>query len=264
LYDLIASKENRRVKTYGLLATSRRARAEAGQFVLEGRKLLLEAIRSKVEICEVFASSSQCAHCEEMLVGQEVLLHEITPAVEDKLRQSQAPQGIYAICRMLDKRLSFDTIDDNGCYLGLWDLQDPGNIGTIIRTADAMGLSGLVMSENCCDLYNGKVVRAAMGSLFRMPVLVTDMDEFLRVSAGKLTSFAAVVDQDAPSILSQPIRGGILVVGNEGNGLSPEQVSRCIHRVTIPMPGNAESLNAATAASLFMWEMTKIRLEEPR
>ena len=262
MYDLITSRENRRVKDYVKLASSKRFREESGLFVLEGRKLLFEAIESGVDVCEVFAVEEQIKACEAMLHGREIALHQVNGAVEEKMRQSQSPQGIYAVCRMLDKPSGFDTINGDGRYLLLWDLQDPGNVGTILRTADAMGISGVIVSSGCCDLYNLKTIRAAMGALFHVPLFRTDAAVFLRDTADILPSYAAVVDRDAPSILTHPIRRGIVVIGNEGNGLSEEQAACCQNRVTIPMPGRAESLNAATAASLLLWELTKTNLEE--
>ena len=163
------------------------------------------------------------------------------------------PQGVYAVCKIPESRFA---IKPEGKYIGLWGLQDPGNVGTVIRTADALGMDGVVLSEGSCDLYSLKVLRAAMGSAFRLPVLAAPMEAFLRESG--LTSFASVVDASAPSILDTRFPPGcILLIGNEGNGLSKEQVSKCARRVTIPMKGRAESFNAAMAATIFIWEMAR-------
>ena len=169
-----------------------------------------------------------------------------------------------AICRSyfwkkLDKPENLAKIDCNGSYVALWDLQDPGNVGTILRGADAMGLSGVILSESCCDLYNLKTIRAAMGSLFRIPVMRVDLAAFLKESG--LRSYAAVVDADARPVGTADFKGAVAVIGNEGNGLSKEQAFLCSERITIPMAGNAESLNAAMAATILMWEMARRRSE---
>ena len=121
-----------------------------------------------------------------------------------------------------------------------------------------MGLSGVILSENCCDLYSLKTLRAAMGSLFRVPVFTVEMEQFLLGTP--LTSYAAVVTPDALPATQVPYRGAVAVIGNEGRGLSPEQAAACSAKITIPMRGNAESLNAAMAAAILMWEMARAAL----
>lgn len=174
------------------------------------------------------------------------------------MSDTESAQGIFAQCSKLDKFLSPDTIEDNGIYLALSDLQDPGNIGTIIRTAEAIGIKGLLLSENCCDIYNPKVVRATMGSVFRVPFLISDnfCRDLRKFSDKGIVSYATVLDDEAKSITQVCFGGsGIAVIGNEGNGLSPEVVSCCDEKITIKMRGNTESLNAAMAAGIIMWQM---------
>lgn len=258
ILDIIASKDNPRIRDCVRLSSQKKARVRAGLFVLEGVKLLEEAVRSGIEIESVYitrdcldSGKSQLAVLEE-LSGKTFL---VTDAAASRLFQSKTPQGVCAVCRIPEHCPDFDK---KGRYLGLWELQDPGNVGTMIRTADALGFDGVILSEGCCDLYNLKTVRAAMGSLFRMPLLVTDMQNFIRQHQKDLTFYASVVDADAPGITG--IRfpaGSVMMIGNEGNGLSAEQVALCGNRVTIPMTGRAESFNAAMAATILMWEMSR-------
>lgn len=251
--EKITSKENSRIKAYAKLAASRKERQRQGAFVLEGEKLLAEALRCGAEIQSVFVGERWLARSGESLpsaILENCIL--VSEGVEQRLAQSQTPQGVYAVCSMLDNPVNLAKMEEGGCLLGLWDLQDPGNVGTMIRTADAMGMDGVVLSRECCDLYSLKTLRAAMGSTFRMPLLVTDMAEFLGESG--FVSFAAVVGEAEPLGKLQFPKKSIIVIGNEGNGLSPEQVSCCSRRVTIPMKGRAESLNAAMAAAILMWE----------
>lgn len=256
--ERIVSKDNGKIRMYGKLASSRKYRQEQRAFVIEGEKLLQEALRCGVKIQALFVSESYLAQKAPFWPGEmERICYLVSEGAQQRLAQSQSPQGIYAVCSMLDNPVNPDTMKEKGLLLGLWDLQDPGNVGTMIRAADAMGFDGVVLSRECCDLYSLKTLRAAMGSLFRMPVLVTDMAAFLQRYRGELVSFAAVLGEAEPlHRVSFPPKS-MVVIGNEGNGLSPAQAACCDRRVTIPMPGQAESLNAAMAAAILMWEMAR-------
>lgn len=251
----IRSKENPRIQLYCKLAAQKKARTAEGKFVLEGFKLLEEAVRSGIEVEAAYLTRESLESGREELEALSGVrqVYLVSGAAAGRLAQSRSPQGVYAVCKIPESRFA---IKPEGKYIGLWGLQDPGNVGTVIRTADALGMDGVVLSEGSCDLYSLKVLRAAMGSAFRLPVLAAPMEAFLRESG--LTSFASVVDASAPSILDTRFPPGcILLIGNEGNGLSKEQVSKCARRVTIPMKGRAESFNAAMAATIFIWEMAR-------
>ncbi len=256
--ETIASKDNSRIKSYVKLASQKKERTSKGQFVLEGVKLLEEAVQSNIEIESVYIT----AGCLEsgrnqlnVLSGLEDRLFLVTGNAEARLFQSQTPQGVGAVCKIPSHEPVFNR---NGKYLGLWDIQDPGNVGTMIRTAEALGFDGVVVSKGSCDLFSLKTVRAAMGALFRMPLIQTDMEAFLTEYKGRLCSFASVVDSSAPLLTETDFPGGsLMLIGNEGNGLSEKQVSLCDRRVTIPMKGRTESFNAAMAATILMWEMSR-------
>ena len=256
--DIITSKDNPRIRECIRLATQKKARISSGLFVLEGVKLLEEAVLSGIDIESVYITRECLESGKSQLAVLEQLDEKkflVTGAAASRLFQSKTPQGVCAVCRIPKRTPDFEKM---GRYLALWDLQDPGNVGTMIRTADALGFDGVILSEECCDLYNLKTVRAAMGSLFRIPLLVTDMKTFIREHNDRLTFFASVVDADAPVITGTEFpAGSIMMIGNEGNGLSAEQVALCGQQVTIPMTGRAESFNAAMAATILMWEMTR-------
>lgn len=256
--ETIASKDNPRIREYAKLSSQKKARVTSGQFVLEGVKLLEEAVRCQVEVESVFITQ-QCLDSGKKqlaaLAGLKDRTYLVSGAAEQRLSQSQSPQGVYAVCKLPQNAPVFH---EKGRFLGLWDIQDPGNVGTMIRTADALGFDGVILSHGCCDLYNLKTIRAAMGSLFRMPLLQTDMASFLDEHRGQLHSFASVVDKTAPKLTDIHFPdSSIILIGNEGNGLSKEQVALCDERLTIPMQGNAESFNAAMAATILMWELAK-------
>lgn len=258
---LITSRENAHIKEYCKLRSSKKQRDMQNSFVLEGLKLTLEAYDNEVSIEKVFLTERVLKKYQEKLfelLNSGITVLQITDEVAKKMSDTESPQGIFAQCSKLDKFLSPDTIEDNGIYLALSDLQDPGNIGTIIRTAEAIGIKGLLLSENCCDIYNPKVVRASMGSVFRVPFLISDdfCRDLRKFSDKGIVSYATVLDSEARSITQIGFGGrGIAVIGNEGNGLSPEVVSCCDEKITIKMRGNTESLNAAMAAGIIMWQM---------
>ena len=143
---------------------------------------------------------------------------------------------------------------------GLEDIQDPSNLGTVLRTAEALGMGGVILTQGCCDVYSPKVLRGSMGAVFRLPMaLVETMPPAVKALEQKgFVTMAAVPDRKAEPItqvlFSSP---SIVLVGNEGNGLTEACIQACTQSVTIPMEGRAESLNAATAASILIWEMVR-------
>ena len=155
------------------------------------------------------------------------------------------------MCRIPAARTVGSIMKSGGKYLVLFGLQDPGNVGMMIRTADALGIDGVIMSGSC-DLYSPKVIRSTMGSVFRMKIAVENDSDVLFEelhSAGAVTS-AAVTDCSFDGTQA-------VFIGNEGNGLPADIAQRCRRRVIIPMHGNINSLNAAMAAGILMWELSK-------
>ncbi|MBD5159499.1 MAG: RNA methyltransferase, partial [Ruminococcus sp.] len=147
---------------------------------------------------------------------------------------------------------------DNGKYIVLYGLQDPGNVGMIIRTADALGMDNVIMSDSC-DLYSPKVIRSTMGSVFRTDIFIENNTEnlFSMLESNKVITSAGVIDGET-SLTDCTFTGKHAVfVGNEGNGLPHEVSARCDRRVTIPMQGNINSLNVAMASGILMWEMQR-------
>lgn len=266
----IVSKDNPKIKLFCKLSNSKKARQEQGLFVIEGARLCSDAIAEwvsgRLDIHAAFASVSALEKYGDYI---DAALFEDDKwgrffTVDDKLcsvlSDTKASQGIYIIAAMKDNSLSEDKIKAEGRYLVLDNLQDPGNLGTLLRTSDAVGVDGVVLSNNCCDLYNPKTLRSAMGSVFRLNVFVcNDFSE--AISALKnhgIKTYAAVVDSNARSVTDADFTGGCaVVIGNEGNGLSAADAALCDENVTIKMHGNINSLNAAMAGSIILWEMTR-------
>ncbi len=254
----ITSKDNPNIKLYRKLSESKKFRREKSMFVLEGVRLVEDAFRENAALCAVFAAES-CA--ENFLSRSEISdnrLYIIPDELGNKLSDTGNTQGVFAICGMPERLSVSETVRKGGRYILLHEVRDPGNLGTIIRTADAVGVDGLFLSD-CCDLYNPKVIRSTMGSIFRLNVSEGDFGEIFPVFAEKgVKTYAAVVDSDAVSLTECDFSDGAAVlIGNEGNGLPREISSICNERLTIKMQGNINSLNAAMAAGIIMWEFTK-------
>lgn len=257
-----AGRKSAPLRRYHKLLQSPGTREEHGQFVLEGLRLCIDALESGVTIEQLFCTDNALQKYDTKLrpllqaAGE---IYEISEDGSHYISDTQNPQGIYCLCKMLDKWTNFNKIDLNGKYILLENVADPANLGAISRTAEALGLTGLIVFGGC-DRYNPKALRASMGSLLRIPILeVDDAGLYLRQQqkAGFKT-YAAVLDLEATPLSELSMEGGvILAIGNEGSGLTQETVDSASVRVTIPMAGRTESLNAAMAAGIFMWEMRR-------
>ncbi|MBQ5840687.1 MAG: RNA methyltransferase [Clostridia bacterium] len=262
---VVTSKDNQWIKEWRGLCDSAKKRRESGLFAIEGARLCGDALRSGVGIRTVLYTAAALAiyaDVVESLIAVADTAVEISPELSRHMGDTTNPQGVFCIAKTLDNSLIIDKINIIGIYSALEDIQDPGNLGTIIRTAEALGLSGLILSDGCCDVYNPKVLRSSMGGVFRMPLMrVGDLADTVTALQEKgLTAYACVVDADATHITDVKLGGGsVALIGNEGNGLKPQTVEACRHAVTIPMDGRAESLNASMAAGIILWEMTHPR-----
>ena len=260
--ELISSKENKRIKYIKKLISSASFRREEGVFAAEGLRLCSDALDSSADILSAYFSESFCDRHPDF-VGRAarsaaecfVLRDGIFSAASD----TKTPQGVLFVIKRLDKTIDFDKIKDNGKVLALENLQDPVNLGTVLRTAEAMGIDAVILSRDCCDVYSPKVARGSMGAVFRQPFMIVDsMPDFIREFNSFGTSFAAVLDRASLPLDKCRFSGASLtVIGNEGNGLTPPCVAACSHKLFIPMRGGAESLNASAAAAIIIWEMIK-------
>lgn len=260
--EKITSKENRLVKQFVRLSTSKKEREETGLFALEGVKLALEAARSGLIFRYILLTDSCLSRYGEALgeLTKQKNCYRIAEELEGKLSQQKTPQGIYAVAEKLDKSLPLDKIKKDGRYVLLADLQDSGNVGTIFRTSEAFGVDGVILTRQTCDPYSPKTLRGSMGSVFRLPILRTENGaELVRsLTEAGVATYASVLSDSALPLgevrFSSP---AVLLIGNEGNGLDPQMAAACQTLVTIPMAGPTESLNASMAAGILLWEMTR-------
>ena len=256
----ITSRENRIIKEYRRLSGDAKYRRQSGLFVTEGARLCADAVRSHIVIETALITARarvQYADSTAAVESAAAQLFEIPEALSDYLGDTETPQGVFCICRIP----AFAELPmKKGRYAALERIQDPGNLGTMIRTAEAFGLDGVLLSDGCCDPYSPKVLRSSMGGVFRLPpVVVGKFEEYLPSLHKKgIRSYACVVDSDATAVQKADFKdGSVCVIGNEGNGLLPETVAACSGRITIPMAGRAESLNASMAAGIVFWEMVR-------
>ncbi len=273
----ITSRQNPLIKDCRKWVTDGAFRRKTGRFVAEGARLCADAALSGVVIETALftaAAAEQYAEYLETILPRARQAVEISDSVAAYISDTSTPQGIFCVCERpaappgyggfykngLDNTQMLGTIKKDSHYLALEEVRDPGNLGTIIRTAEALGMDGLLVGEGCCDLYRPKVLRGSMGGVFRLPVWeVGPMAEVIQaLEQGGIPCYACVVSPKATSLLEVDLaRGGVAVIGNEANGLKPETIAACGMQVTIPMAGRAESLNASMAAGIVMWEMTR-------
>ena len=258
--ELISSRTNPRIRAAAALLQSA-ARKESGMFLAEGARLCADAAENGVEIDTCFFTAGAAEKYSRYLLPlQNAAAHcfEITQSVAEKLADTAQPQGIFAVCRKPARAL---TVRPDGFYVIADNLQNPDNLGAVARTAEAFGADGLLTAGGC-DPFGPKALRSSMGAVLRFPVYPVSS---AAAGVGALREkglfvWAAALTADAVDLRSVPKTGGAaVVIGNEGNGVSPETLAACSGTVVIPMAGTAESLNAAAAAAVLLWEFTKDR-----
>ena len=267
---VITSRENPRIKRISKLLTSRKARSEEGEFVIEGMRGCLDAIKSfrdgsALEVTGIYYVPRLVSAYDGKLSADIIsdvsdnLKFEITKEIADRLSDAETSQGVFVTAKTVDIPFKTDDLKFDGKYIVLDGLQDPGNLGTILRTSDAVGVDGVILTGNCVDLYNPKTVRSTVGSLARVRICIeNDKAKLFDSFRSKGIKTAAAVVSGGFEIRSFDFDCGCaVVIGNEGRGLDSDTVGMCSDRVTIRMRGNIESLNAATAAAIFLWEMTR-------
>lgn len=258
----ISSRKNELIKeTAGLVRSVENRRAQ-GLFVVEGARLCYDALRSRTPVERLFfteKAKEKYREYIEPLMEKAREVYSVEPHAAELLSDTKNSQGVFAVCRMPEKK-TFEALLPEWKYIAVENLQDPGNLGAVMRTAEALGISGLVLFGACCDVFSPKTLRAGMGAAFRLPVY--EGGEFaacaLKLHQKGLSTFAAVPDASAEKVTECKFpKGSVMLVGNEGNGLLPETIKACCRRVTIPMEGRAESLNAAASSAILMWEMVR-------
>ena len=273
---MISSTSNGKVKQVVAWQTKAKERKKDAIFIVEGVRMFEEAPLDWVS--QVYVSSKCLANLQqsgkESGAGREAAIlyrleetsyEEATDEVFAKMSDTQTPQGILCVLR----RPSYTLEDVMGhgektpLVMILEDLQDPGNLGTIIRTGEGAGISGVIMSKDTVDIFNPKVIRATMGSIYRMPfIYVEDLLPILdTLLIEEMQTYAAHLKGDVYYDTFDFTKPTAFLIGNEGNGLKKETADKAGSYLKIPMEGKVESLNAAIAASLLMYEAHRQRMK---
>ena len=245
----ITSRENPQIKQICALTSAAKKRRKEGLFVCEGFTLLEEALRRGLEPRAVYCLDSQAhrlpkLNCPCALVNQSVL---------EKMSDVPAPQGVVFTLPLPET----GKVLTGSRFLALDSLRDPGNMGTILRTADAFGLDGVILLGDCVDVYSPKVVRSAMGSLFSTKLYAMTAQELRQQLDGLgVPMYAATLAADSRPVTELDLKSSCVIIGNEAYGVSDETIACCTGSVIVPIQ-SAESLNAGVAAGILMWEMRR-------
>ena len=256
---MITSTSNQQMKNLTALMKKSRERKKQNAFVVEGIKMFLEA--PKEWLISVYVSESFLQEEEHKKLLQEYTYEVVADAVFRSVSDTQTPQGILAVVKIPTYELSDMLCGEKTHLLILESVQDPGNLGTMVRTGEGAGITGIIMNRTTVDLFNPKTIRSTMGSIYRMPFFVTrDLAETIceLKNAGVKTYAAHLkgkMQYDEPDYTGATA----FMIGNEGNGLSDEIADLADTYIKIPMCGQVESLNAAISASLLMYETNRQR-----
>ncbi len=249
----IESKNNPIYKWVKRISTGKKTPEEVHYAIIEGQKLLDEAARSKISIKAVFSTDPESLELDYCSIAYKLplqLLKEVS-----KMTTPGVPLGVIELAPAMSLE---NTLEKSRCVLVLDQVQDPGNLGTIIRTAEAMGIDAVLLLSGTCSYLNSKAIRASMGSIFRVPVFsdLALMESFSTLKDKTFTILSA--DMEGKSLFGYEFPAKTaLVMGQEGRGIAPEIKKECTDSLAIPMQGKVESLNVATSAAICMYEWQK-------
>ena len=268
----ITSYTNKTFKHLKALAR-KNYRDKQGVFIIEGVRILEHAIKIQAEIVQVILSESFYSDKSGQFFLQQLKawykskqieadVYKMSASMFKEITHTDTPQGIAAVIRTKNISLDQVKVSHNAFYVLCEELQDPGNLGTIIRTADAAGADCVLLSKGCVDVYNPKTVRASMGSLFSMPIIKVEnileasnalKQKGLKFMIGDVTATKQHFEVNMKNSV-------VLVVGNEAKGVSDKMLALADEKVKIPVIGSAESLNASIAAGILMYEVVRQRM----
>lgn len=255
---MITSRQNASIRQMKELLRSKRERDESGLFAAEGDHLCGELVRGGFKIASAFVTERAAERYSEtaqalykVFPETQVISEELAAYISD----TKTPQGLFAAAKKPPCENGFA----NAHKLVILDgVQDPGNVGTVLRTAEALGLDGAVMSADCADIWSPKAMRASMGSVFRLPCISCDLEQMINLlKKSGFSVYGAMLDDSAQRLgkISFPQKSAV-VIGSEGAGISAKVQECCTGAVYIPISG-AESLNAAAAAAIILWELSR-------
>lgn len=255
--EIVSSRKNANVRFLRQLLREKNVRDEHGKFAVEGDHLCGELVRTGFEVTLAAYTEKAAAKYPETvsLIEQSAKTSVvITEELSEYISDTRSPQGLFAAAE-----IRVNLLNENARRIVVLDgIQDPGNVGTVIRAAEAFGADGAVLLNGCADIWSPKTLRASMGSVFRLPVINAAVDDLPRILSG-FALYGAMLDNTAKRLgeVNFPEKTAV-VIGSEGAGISPEVAGLCGEKLYIPING-AESLNAAMAAAVILWELGKAR-----
>ncbi|MBT2292704.1 RNA methyltransferase [Paenibacillus albidus] len=253
----IMSPQNTRVKEWAGLQ-EKKHRDKTRKYIVEGIHLVQEALQAEADVeCLAYdldkGMPAELKGLLQAVQGMEVI--GVSAAVIAKCSSTGTPQPVFAIVRKEEQGVETILAQKDSLVVVLDGLQDPGNVGTIIRSADAAGAAGVILGQGCADLYNPKTIRSTMGSMFHLPVVEGDLREILPQARERGALLVSTSLQGEESCYEHDFHGSQwLLIGSEGKGISPETAQMVDKSIIIPMAGRAESLNAAMAATILLFE----------
>lgn len=262
---MITSTSSSQVKHVISLLSKAKERKKNNEYVVEGIRMVSEVpadLLVKIYMSERFQNNNS-EYVKELVKKQGISgdsIEIVADNVFDRMSQTQTPQGIMAVVRMKDNSLS-DMLSGNPLLILVENLQDPGNLGTIIRMGEGAGVTGVIMSPNTVDIYNPKTIRSTMGSIFRVPfIYVQDFGEAVsECQKSGVKVYAAHLDGRNTYLGEDYSKGTAFLIGNEGNGLTDDITKQADTLIRIPMQGEVESLNAAIACTILTYEAVRQR-----
>lgn len=255
---MITSSSNPQLKNIVQLNKKAKARREQGLYVVEGYRMYREAPEEQIE--RIYAASHFLEKHPEIR-KEHPQAEEVDDRVFSSISDTQTPQGILCVMRQHSWNMKKMLEKKNPLLMILQDLQDPGNVGTIFRTAEGAGADGIILTKNSVDIYNPKTIRSTMGSIYRVPFFYTDRIEDVlgELMVHDVRTFAAHLNGERDYDREDYRRGTAFFIGNEGNGLTDELANMADRLIKIPMCGQLESLNAAMASGILMYEAARQR-----
>ena len=264
---IIESNQNKIIKEVNALK-AKKERDKTGLFILEGKRLVEEIPNSwEIKYLLKAESYSEDINFENVYTVEDSLfenVYTVKDSLFEKISETVNPQGILAVCHIKEFDVTNVDYSNSPFFVVLENVTDPGNMGTLIRTADAAGADGIFLSKGCVDIYNPKVIRATMGSIFHLPIyrnlnLIDLMEDFKN---NNVKTLAAHLKGTSTPYKVDMTTACAVIIGNEANGLSDEISEMASDLVKIPMPGKAESMNAGIAGGILIYEAVRQRIEE--
>ncbi len=269
MMEYISSRQNPRILE-AVALKNRKNRKEKHLFFFEGKKLLAEAVKREVPLVALFLRQDAKEAVGILLseLPTDCKIYEVSPSVYEKLTEENSPEGIFCVAKTIDKYHKFATIDytyeklpnDSRTLLMAVSIQDPGNLGNIMRSCAAFDCGGLIVTADCADPYASKTVRASMGAVFDLPMYMTDNPqrtiETLRRKGYAV--YGGALDRDAVPLEKLSFSSSCcFLVGNEGHGIPKDLLASCTGKVFIPITERTESLNASVAAAILLYHRFK-------